>query len=285
MQIFALTVASVIIATMFFAYIVAHMTFEPMRNILTAQKKFIGNIAHELRTPLSIIKTNCEVALLECDVGRDVKNMIASNVEELDRISGIINNLLTLTNVIRPERMKFGAVNLSRVAHAAVDAYAELARKRRMQVTIDEDTGALLWGNETAVQQITQNILKNAIMYTPHGGRVDVAVEKYSGKYIKLSVTDSGIGIAKKDLQRIFDPFYRADLSRVRRQGGSGLGLTIASELVKLHGGTINIRSSVGQGTMVTVLLPAVHQTSSQKTADEESCQVAMDFSRTTQSE
>ena len=282
MQLFALIVVGIIVLTVMFAYLITRMTLRPMRGVLAAQKQFIGNIAHELRTPLSIIKTNTEIQLLDPDIKEDVKNTMISNVEELDRISGIINNLLTLTNLIRPERMAFTAVDLSHVARAAIDTYAELAKRRKIHVMLHEHTGVHLRGNATAVQQIADNILKNAIMYTPHNGRVDVSVKKYSDTYAKLTVADSGIGIARKDLQRIFDPFYRADLSRVRRQGGSGLGLTIASELVKLHGGTVTAQSEVGKGTTVTVLLPTVRQTFSQKTAEQEGQQVAMDFSHHT---
>jgi len=282
-QVFALIVASIILLTVIFTYVVTRITLKPMRGVLTTQKQFIGNVAHELRTPLSVIKTNIEVTLLDPEITEDVRNTLLGNVDELDRISGIINNLLSLSNLIRPEQMEFGAVDLSAVAHVAVSKYVELSRRRRIHVAVHAGDGALLWGNLTAIRQITENLLKNAIMYTPHGGRVSVSIEKYSDQYVKLTVRDTGIGIAPKDLRRIFEPFYRSDPSRARRGGGSGsgLGLTIVSELVKLHGGKIDVQSSVSQGTMVTVLLPAVQKISSLRSATEKTGnKVVVDFSR-----
>ena len=101
------------------------------------------------------------------------------------------------------------------------------------------------------------NILKNAIIYSPRGSRIVVTVEPVYPDHIEFSVQDFGVGIARKDLFRIFEPYYRADPSRKREGGGSGLGLTIVSELVKLHNGKITVRSAEQRGTIVTVLLPA----------------------------
>jgi signal transduction histidine kinase len=256
-------IAVIILTTILFGYIIARITLAPTRNALESQKQFIGNIAHELRTPLSVIKTNTEVALLDDSVKSDMKETLLSNVEELDRISEIINNLLSLSALVRPERIEFSAVDLSAITTDIVQKFSALARRGEHQVTLRKSPDAQVWGNATALQQIVGNLIKNAISYTPRGGHIRVTVEPAPGNHVELIVQDSGIGIARKDLFRIFEPFYRADPSRTKGQGGTGLGLAIVSELIKMHHGKITIRSAVGRGTTVSVVFPGVRGRSS----------------------
>lgn len=251
-------VLAVVFTTALFGYIVARITLAPTRNALAAQKQFIGNIAHELRTPLSVLKTNTEVALLENNMTPDMKAVLESNVEELDRISEIINNLLSLSALIQPERVEFSFVDLSMVVSDVVEKFSALAKRGGHQMTVRKGPETAVWGNATALTQIVSNLLKNAITYTPHGGHIRVTVEPSPNNHVELIVQDSGVGIARKDLYRIFEPFYRGDPSRTRGAGGSGLGLAIVSELIKLHRGKVTIRSSVGRGTTVAVLFPGV---------------------------
>ncbi len=256
-----LTVISIIIlTTVLFGYIIARITLAPARNALESQKQFIGNIAHELRTPLSVIKTNTEVALLDDAVKGDMKETLLSNVEELDRISEIINNLLSLSALVKPERIEFSAVDLSAVATDVIQKFSTLAKRGEHQVTLRKSPDALVWGNATALQQIVGNLIKNALSYTPRGGHIRVTIEPAPNNQIELLVQDSGIGIARKDLFRIFEPFYRADPSRTKGAGGTGLGLAIVSELIKMHHGRITIRSAVGRGTTVAVVFPGVRK-------------------------
>ncbi|MCE9541791.1 HAMP domain-containing histidine kinase [Candidatus Kaiserbacteria bacterium] len=246
------------VATVFFGYIVARVTLSPARNALASQKQFIGNIAHELRTPLSVIKTNTEVSLLDPSVTLDMRETLLSNIEEMDRISEIINNLLSLSALVRPERIEFSPVDLSLIADETIQKFAPLAKSNGHHVTLRKSPEALVWGNATALRQIVGNLIKNALTYTPPGGTVRVTVEPTLQHSVELVVQDSGVGIARKDLFRIFEPFYRGDPSRTKSQGGSGLGLAIVSELIKLHQGRINIKSAVGRGTTVSVFFPAV---------------------------
>lgn len=271
----------IVLATILFSYIITRVTLAPARDALASQKQFIGNIAHELRTPLSVIKTNTEVALLDDQVKPDMKETLVSNIEELDRISEIINNLLSLSALVRPERIEFSAVDLAAVATDVVQKFSQLAKRGEHQVTLRKSPDALVWGNATALQQIVGNLLKNAITYTPRGGHIRVTVEPAPSNQVELIVQDSGIGIARKDLFRIFEPFFRADPSRTKGQGGSGLGLAIVSELIKLHQGRITIRSAIGRGTTVSVLFPGVRGNTVGKEADVRDVlnEIAVDFS------
>ena len=252
----AMIVGVVALTTVIFGYIIARITLAPTRNALASQKQFIGNIAHELRTPLTVIKTNTEVALMENGVGLDMRNTLTSNIQELDRISEIINNLLSLSALVRPERMEFASVDLSLLATDVMEKFSPLAKRSGITVTLRKSPDTQVWGNPTALAQIVGNVLKNAIQHSPQGGEITVTIMPAAGNQVEYIVQDSGIGIAQKDLFRIFEPFYRADPSRVRGSGGSGLGLTIVSELTKMHQGKIAIRSAVGRGTTVSVFLP-----------------------------
>lgn len=244
--------------TVVFGYIIARVTLAPARSALAAQKQFIGNIAHELRTPLSVIKTNSEVALLEDNMSTDIKQVMQSNIEELDRLSETINNLLSLSALVRPERIEFSAIDLSTVVSETVERFSQLAKRGEHQITVRKGPDTVVWGNATALTQIVGNLLKNAISYTPRNGYIRISVEPAANNYVELLVQDSGIGIPRKDLYRIFEPFYRGDPSRTRSQGGTGLGLAIVSELVKMHHGKIAIRSGVGRGTTISICFPGI---------------------------
>ncbi|MBI3573607.1 HAMP domain-containing histidine kinase [Candidatus Kaiserbacteria bacterium] len=249
-------VSAIILTTALFGYALARLALIPTRNALSSQKQFIGNIAHELRTPLSIIKTNTEVALFDDSLDIDVKMVLKSTVQELDRISGIIDNLLSISAFVRPERIEFSNVDLGTVVDTVIADLEALVKRKNQSMSVKKAEFRMVWGNETALVQIVMNLVKNAVNYTPRGGHVAVSVEPDYHGHITLTVKDTGIGIARKDLFRIFEPFYRAEESRSRISGSSGLGLTVVSELIKMHHGKISIQSLPKRGTTVIVLLP-----------------------------
>jgi len=275
-----LIIASVIIPiTVAFGYLIAHLTLGPTRNALSSQKQFIGNVAHELRTPLAIIKTNTEVALLDNEIPTSLSSTLRSNIEELDRVSDIINNLLSLNTLNRPERISMGNVDIGAVTDAVVSKLSSLIERRRLTLTQERGEFRVVWGNPAALEQILMNILKNAIGYTPAGGQIFLTIKPDYRSHVEVVVRDTGVGIARKDLDRIFEPFFRADRSRVREHGGSGLGLAIVSELVKLHRGRITIKSAPKEGTTVNINLPAGKITEDLKEKKSGDV-VAMDFSQ-----
>lgn len=242
--------------TLLFSYIIARVTLSPTRNALKSQKRFVSDIAHELRTPLSVIKTNSEVALLDDDFDPKVRKIFKNNIEELDRVSAIINNLLTFNNLVRPERIRFSPVNMADVVDTSIKKLDELIKKKEIKLAIHKIAPHTVWGNMIALEQVTINIIKNAINYNQNGGTVLVGIEPDYRGNIVLTVEDNGMGISQLDLAHIFEPFYRAERSRNRSLGSTGLGLTIVNELVKLHMGRINVASRPKEGTKVTVVLP-----------------------------
>ncbi len=267
--------------TVVFGYLLARVALGPTRGALASQKQFIGNIAHELRTPLSIIKTNTEVRLMDPTITPESRAINESNVEELDRLAHIINNLLTLSGSFQPERMEFKAVDVAAVADTVVEKLSDLSKRKALEVTMRRGYASFVWGNPAGLEQILMNIIKNAITFTNRNGHVAITIEDIANERVEIVVQDSGAGIPRADLFHIFEPFYRADISRNRARGGSGLGLTIVSELVKMHRGKITVRSAVGRGTTVVVSLPAApsprhdHTIKTRTALDE----VAVDFS------
>jgi len=252
-----LTATGVLVAAAIFSWLITRMALTPTRDALDSQKQFVGNIAHELRTPLSIIKTNTEVALFNERLDTDTAEMLRSNVEELDRISHIINNLLSMSALLRPEKMEFVSVDAGAIIDRVIDLLSDLSIRKGVALEIHKGMERPVWGNAAALEQILMNLVKNAVNYTPAGGHVRITTDVDLGGRVEVRIEDSGIGISEKDLAHVFEPFYRGDQSRNRKSGGTGLGLAIVSELVKVHKGTISVRSIVDQGTTVILSFPA----------------------------
>lgn len=253
-----------VLLTALFGYLTARFALKPTRNSLQFQKRFIGNMAHEIRTPLAIIKTNTEVALMDPGLSPAARETFQTTSQELDRISEIINNLLSFDMLVRPSRVAMKALDVSEVANTVIGRHRALAQSRGIELTFQDDGPQYILGNHTGIEQVLTNLVKNALNYTPHheDGRVTVTVGD-KGEDVLVSVADTGIGIAKKELYYIFQPFYRADTSRARGVGGgsSGLGLAIVNEIVRAHNGQIFVRSTLNRGTTIEVTLPKIKET------------------------
>lgn len=260
--------AGMVVLNVLFGYLIARFALRPGRQTINFQKRFIGNVAHEIRTPLAIIKTSTEVALFDPKLPKDIKETMEGTIVELNRISETINNLLSFDSLLRPKNMPFTPVDLGEVARTVVARHQELARSRGVKLASEIADGLLVLGNATALDQVITNLTKNAINYTPGNkdGTVTVSVAPGYEDRVALSVIDTGIGIEQKDLYHIFEPFYRADTSRARGigTGSSGLGLAIVNEIIRLHHGIITLRSAIGHGTTVKITFPRA------KSAEEE---------------
>jgi len=266
------------------AAVLIRLSLKPARDNLRHQKLFISNIAHELRTPLSIIKTNSEVALMDPGLDPDAASAFKETIGELNRISDIINNLLSLNTLARPERMQFKNLDLTPLAEAVVARYQPLARERGIKLALRHERGSIVWGNAVALEQVMSNIIKNALSYTSpkDSGSVTVVLRPQEGMVL-FQVADSGVGMTQEELLHIFEPFYRADSSRNRRaaEEGSGLGLTIVNEMVRVHRGKIQVESRRKSskkpgGTTVSVFLPLGGAAARQA---QESSSTSLDFS------
>ncbi len=229
------------------------------REILGSQKLFISNVAHELRTPLSVIKTASEVALLEPGLTRDTRKAFNEITEELARVSEILDNLLSLNTLSGEGGMKFQNLDLSAVVEDVAKRLLPLARELGVRVRVRTKAGSIAVGNRAALETVAYHLIKNALSFTPAHAEAQVEVRvRPEANTVLLEVRDSGVGMSKDELAHVFEPFYRADTSRNRnaRNAGAGLGLTIVDEMVRQHGGTIAIESSRRLGTVAVVTLP-----------------------------
>jgi signal transduction histidine kinase len=277
-------VLGLVVAALLAAALLIRFSLKPARDNLRHQKLFISNVAHELRTPLSIIKTNSEVALMDDALAGDLQASFKEIIGETGRMSEVINNLLSLNTLARPERMQFKNLDLTPLAEATVARYEVLARERAIKLTLRTERGSIVWGNATGLEQVMSNLVKNALAYTPasQGGQVVVTLRPQEGMVL-FAVEDNGVGMTQEELLHVFEPFYRADSSRNRKgqQEGSGLGLTIVNEMVRAHRGKIQVESRRSTpkrpgGTMVSVLLP-LGGAAAQRA--EEASRTSLDFS------
>ena len=277
-----------IILIILFGYLLIHFALTPTKDALQLQKRFIGNVAHEIRTPLSIIKTSTEVTLMDSSISKDLRETLETTVTELDRISETINNLLSFDMLIQPGRMKTEVVDMGTIVNTVVNRHQALAASRGITISVRMGKRRMVRGNSTALEQVVTNLLKNAINYTPaDDGNVRISIENdYRGRIV-VAVVDSGIGITQKDLYHVFEPFYRADTSRVRGigKGTSGLGLAIVNEIVRLHHGSISIKSAIDHGTTVAISFPPAistgenHEPQPEEESEEGVYEVSLDFS------
>jgi signal transduction histidine kinase len=289
---FAWVFAGLTLLSVLFSYLLGGAALRPAKDSLQFQKRFIGNVAHEMRTPLAIMKTSTEVALMDPDLPPDHRATFEEIIVELNRVSETITNLLSFNTLIRPEQLVRESVDLGEVAYTVMTRHKEFALSRGIELMSDifdvPAADRLAYGNTVALEQVTTNLVKNALNYTPahQGGIVEIKIEPIPFEdRVALTIRDSGIGIADKDLFHIFEPFYRADTSRAREigTGSSGLGLAIVNEIVRLHHGTITVRSAVGRGTTIKVTLPRARRLEQDREnkddSDEDLHEVSMDFS------
>lgn len=222
------------------------------------RQDFISNVSHELKTPLSSIKAMVEV-LLEggAEDSKLRKDFLESINQEIDRLSRLVNDLLLLSRLESDKDfLNPTPTDLVALITRAVSRFQPRAMKEGLTLTLDIDGDIPpIKVDVNYIDQVISNLIDNAIKYTPSGGKIEVKVEN-TDKGIKVSVKDTGIGIAKEDLPRIFERFYRGDKSRNLSLGGMGLGLSIVKHIVEAHGGKVGVESEIGKGSTFYFILP-----------------------------
>ncbi len=220
----------------------------------SAQSRFIQDASHELRTPLTIIKGEIEVALKKDRDSSDYQEILVSNLEEINKLTKIIENLLVLAKFDSPEiQVNIERVNLSEVISLVVRNVKILAAAKNIDIKYSYDQDYFISGDRNYLQRLFLNLVENAIKYTSENGQIRVECSK-SDDFCKINIKDNGIGISSEDLPNIFNRFYRAD--KARNTAGFGLGLSIVKSIVELHKGKILVDSELQKGTTFTVLLP-----------------------------
>ena len=247
--------AAIVGLTVMFSFVMTRIYLRPLEISLRAQKSFIASIAHEIRTPLAVMKLDNE--LLKQDLSKDSveREVVNNNIEEINRINSIVNNLLLFNRVDSSESIKFDKVDTDKLLRSVCNRLRKLADKKNINLICDPRRFPTVYGNYTGLEQVFFNLIKNAINYSLPNTTVKVNVSAISDEQVTVSVVDKGIGIEKEALRHIFEPFYRSP-NKLEEIEGSGLGLAIVFEIVKLHKGAISVKSKPGVGSMFFVSLP-----------------------------
>lgn len=228
-----------------------------LSKLFHAQQRLIADVSHEMRTPLTVIRGN--VDLLRAMGCADEESLDALT-RESDRMTRLVGDLLLLSQAdagVLP--MHFHNVNLNQVV-SDIERSGQVLSAGRVNVSAHVEPDLVIQADADRLKQVLLNLLDNAIKHTPDGGQVRIEAVRSYNNYVRISVSDTGVGIPEKDLPYVFERFYRVDKSRSRANGGSGLGLSIAHSIVQAHNGRIVVSSKPGAGTTFDVYLPVQHQ-------------------------
>jgi len=223
------------------------------------KSRFVSDVSHELRTPLTAIRGAAET-LMDSDVAdEDRERFLARIVSESDRLARLANDLMTLQRIEGATgELPLSRVDLKQVAALAAEALEPVADGRHVTVSVEGEAPDVL-GDRDRLQQVIANLIDNATRFTPAGKTVTVRLSS-QGDSSLVEVADEGPGIPASDLPRLFDRFYRSEMSRARKTGGAGLGLAIVRAIVTGHGGTIDAANRAEGGATFTVRLPAIRE-------------------------
>ena len=242
-------------------YLIAGNSMRPVERSMQQQKEFIADASHELRTPITIMRTNLDVARsFPEDRVADQIEWIDSAYRETEHMQRLVDDLLQIAKSdAGSDDMTLQQVFAYRLCRDVRDRFAPIAEKKAMNIFFDDQSGGsvILNADYTRMMQLLSIVTDNAIKYSSPGQDIRIVLKR-SGNRAVIEVTDHGIGIDKSELENIFNRFYRTDKARSRKEGGTGLGLAIARQIVEAHGGTITADSVKGQGTTVTISLPAL---------------------------
>ncbi|MBW2503618.1 MAG: heavy metal sensor histidine kinase [Deltaproteobacteria bacterium] len=221
-------------------------------------RQFSGDASHELRTPLTILRGETEVTLRWAKTPEEFRDMLHSNMEEIDRMERIIESLLTLAKSEAGElTLEIKSLSLSDLVQELYLQGRILGETKSISVDLDlkVDQEIRIMGDELRLRQLFLNLISNGIKYTQDGGSLTITLAKEQNMAV-IKISDTGIGIAEQHLPHIFDRFYRVDKARNRMDGGTGLGLAIVKWIVEAHGGNIQVTSTPNLGSTFTVRLP-----------------------------
>lgn len=237
-------------------YVLVRQSTAPVERSMNQMRRFMADAAHELRTPVTLLRTRAEVALAEeRDPRRDAETLHAV-VREVERVGAIVGDLLTLARADSGELPAVRkTVYLDDLASDAVESIRSLAAQHQVTVGIGSFEEAPITGDPVLVRRLLLILLDNAIKFTPVGGDVRLDVTVADGRRL-VTITDTGVGIPPEDLPRVFERFFRSDTAR-QETDGAGLGLAIAHWIADQHGASLGVRSKPGAGTTVTVSFPA----------------------------
>jgi two-component system, OmpR family, phosphate regulon sensor histidine kinase PhoR len=256
---FSVTAAPVRAAGANGAVLVLHDITE-LRRLERVRRDFVANVSHEFKTPLTAIQGFAETLLsgaLEDKANRT--HFVEIIREHARRLARLTDDLLKLSRIEAGRlELEIRPIRVEALVNGCVETARLNAKARGLEITVDlQENAPAVRGDGAQLGEVLQNLLDNALQYTPTGGQIEVQARS-NGHDVVFTVTDSGIGIPESDLERIFERFYRVDAARSREAGGTGLGLAIARHIVDAHGGRIWVESAIGQGSRFHFSVPCV---------------------------
>ena len=222
------------------------------------RKEFVANVSHELKTPITTIKSYTET-LLDSDLDElSQKKFLKVIDRENSRMSRIVTDLLSLSNIdYNKDNLHFVRFDTYEFIDEAIESQSLLITQKKHKIELDIDMDIKdIYADKNGADQILTNIISNACKYTPDFGKISISAKNLDD-FVEIKVSDNGIGIPKEDLPRITERFYRVEKGRSREMGGTGLGLSIANEMIKSLGGNLKVESTFGKGTSITLLFKA----------------------------
>ena len=227
------------------------------RRVEEVRRDFVANTSHELKTPVGALALLAETVEDAADDPEAVRRFAGRMRQEASRLTNLVQDMITLSRIQAAEPVTDPiAVNLDLVVAEALDRCRMKASARGIELASGGQPGLSVLGDEDLLITALRNLLENAVAYSPERTRVVVSTSQPDDDAIEISVADQGIGIPKRDLERIFERFYRVDPARSRATGGTGLGLAIVKHVTAAHGGKVAVRSAEGAGSTFTLRLP-----------------------------
>ncbi len=229
-----------------------------IRKLEQMKKDFVVNVSHELRTPLTAIYGFVETLLEDETIAGDNKHYLKIIKKHTDRLNNIVNDLLLLSELEEGKKLplRFEKINLIKIVEDIVKIFEGKAKEKNLELNLNYDENLPeISADPFKIEQIFINLISNAARYTEKGS-ITISLKNASNNMVEISVSDTGIGIAESEFDRIFERFYVVDKSRSRQTGGTGLGLSIVKHIVLLHNGNINVESNLNIGTTFKITLP-----------------------------
>jgi signal transduction histidine kinase len=236
-------------------YLFSQHAIRPVEQSFSILRNFVADAGHELNTPIAIMQANVEALSEDLSL---VEPTLPVLLRTCDRMATLVGDLLLLAKLEAPgnEYKQRSSIDLFEMAEALYEDFLRLYQAKNIELSCDAQEGLIVHGDRDEINRAITNLLKNALNYTD-SGKVSLRVSRAkAGNHVEIAVTDTGKGIPDESLSRIFDRFYRVDKHRARNAGGSGLGLAIVKVIVENHGGSISVKSSVGEGSTFAIELP-----------------------------
>ena len=236
------------------------------RRVEEVRRDFVANVSHELKTPVGALALLAETIEDAADDEEAVRRFAGRMRHEAARLTSLVQDLITLNRIQAAEPIPDPRpVDLDQVVSEALDRCRLKANERGISLAWVGERGLSVLGEDELLVTALRNLLENAVVYSPEDTKVVVSTRRVSDDGGEISVTDQGIGIPERDLERIFERFYRVDPARSRATGGTGLGLAIVKHAAAAHGGSVTVKSVEGSGSTFTLWLPLREDTSSRQ--------------------